>query len=221
MADNQEFNLLEQYSKAEKFVTENKKSLGIILGSAAVLVLLYFGYQRFYLAPREQEAAAQMYVAEKYFETDSLDKALNGDGNFPGFITIADEYSGTKAGNLANYYLGICYLKKGKFEEAIDALENYDGEDILISTIALGAIGDAYSEMNNQEKAIEYYEKATESNPNRLTTPIYLMRLANIYENMNDNSKALDAYTKIKKEFSDSQENRDIDKYIARVQAKL
>jgi len=221
MANENDFNLLEQYSKAEKFVNENKKSLSIILGAAVGLILLYFGYQRFYLEPREKEAASQMFVAEKYFEQDSIDKAINGDGNFPGFLEISENFSGTKTGNLANYYLGISYLKKGQFQEAIDALKNFDGEDDLVSSIALGAIGDAYSELNDMDNALKYYEEAAQNNQNKLTTPLYLMRLGMVYENQNKFQDAVRIYNTIKKEFPESNEARDIEKYISRAEAKL
>ena len=49
-------------------------------------------------------------MAEIYFEKDSFNLALNGDLNSAGFIDIADDYSSTKTGKLANYYAGICYL---------------------------------------------------------------------------------------------------------------
>ncbi len=221
MASEQENNFSEQFSRAEHFVSENRKSLLVIGGTIAALVLLYFSYQKFILAPRETEAASQMFMAERYFESDSLDKAINGDGNFPGFITIVDEYGGTKSGNLAKYYLGISYLKKGNYEQAIESLEDYSTNDELLAPVALGAIGDAYSELNQPEKAAGFYAKAAAKNQNNLTTPIHLMKLGMTYETLNDNKKALDAYNKIKKEYAESMEARDIDKYIARAEAKL
>ena len=221
MSKEPDFNLLDQYSKAERFVTENRKSLSIILGAAAGLVLLYFGYQKFYLQPRETEASSQMFVAEKYFEQDSIDKAINGDGNFPGFLEITENFSGTESANLANYYLGICYLKKGKFEESIEALKNFNSEDDLISSVAQGAIGDAYSELKEFDKAADYYMDAANSNKNKLTTPLYLMRLALIYETQNKFDKALECYNTIKVEYSETNAGKDIEKYIERAQAKL
>ena len=49
-----------------------------------------------------------------------------------GFTDIADEFRGTKAGNLANYYAGISYLKLKKYEEAIEYLSNFNSDDELI-----------------------------------------------------------------------------------------
>src|SRR6476620_8536358 len=96
-----------QFGKTETFITENQKSLTIIGSVVAAMVLLYFGYTKFYLTPRETDAQNDMFRAEQYFQADSLDKALNGDGNYPGFLIIIEEYSGTKSANLAYYYAGV------------------------------------------------------------------------------------------------------------------
>lgn len=221
MAKEKENTFNEQFSKAEHFVTENRKSLLIIGGTILALILIYISYQKFFLAPREKEAAAQMYVAERYFEKDSLDKALNGDGNFMGFASIVDEYGSTKSGNLAKYYLGLCYLKKGQFEQAIESLEEFSTNDELLAPLSTGAIGDAYSELNQLDKAASYYTKAASKKKNNFTSPIFLMKLGLTYEALNNYKKALETYTKIKEEYTNSTEARDIDKYIARAEAKL
>ena len=213
--------LIEQYSKVEHFIKENRKSVSIIVGGTLVLVAAYFGYQKFVVAPKETEAAGQMFTAERYFQQDSLKKALNGDGNFPGFETIAEDYSGTKAGNLANYYAGICQLRLGKFEEAIEKLEDFTTSDDVLASVALGATGDAYSELNNSEKAINYYQKAADKGKNDLTSPVYLMKAATLYEASNETEKALDIYKQIQSDYYESQEGREVEKYISRAQAKL
>ncbi len=221
MSVEQENNIGEQFSKAEHFVVENRKSLLVIGGTIAALVLIYFSYQRFIMSPREKEAASQSYMAERYFEQDSVDKAMNGDGNFMGFIAIADEYSSTKAGNLANYYLGFCYLKKGQYDLAIESLKDFSSTDEVLTTMALGGIADAYVELNQLDEAANYYNKAANKSANAFTAPMILMKLGMTYEQLNDNQKALDTYNKVKKEFTDSNEAKDIDKYIARASAKI
>jgi hypothetical protein len=73
--------------------------------------------------------------------SDSLYKlSLNGSEGKFGFIKIADEYSGTDA-NLANYYAGMAYLNTGKYNEAIDYLNKFKSDDIVLSGLATGAIG--------------------------------------------------------------------------------
>lgn len=207
------------YSKTEEFIENNKKMLSIILGGAVVVIGLYFAYTQMYLGPKEIEAQSSIFMAEKYFEKDSLDKAINGDGVNYGFIDIIDEYSGTKTANLAHYYLGISYLRTGAFEDAIEQLKAFSSDDIMISSIALGAIGDAYMELGNVDDAISYYEKAAKNNENELTTPMYLFKAGLAYEEKGDYAKAFDKYTKIKTDFSDSSEGRTIEKYLARAEA--
>lgn len=211
----------EQFSKAEGFVTENRKSLLIIGGTIVALVLIYFGYQTFIMAPREKEAAEQMFMAERYFEQDSLDKAINGDGNFPGFQEIVDEYGSTKAGNLAKYYLGFAYLRKGQYEQAAESLTEFSSSDEVLSALALSGVADAYLELNNVEEAISYYKKASAKSKDEFTSPIILMKLGMAYENNGDAKKAVETYTKIKTEYVESAEAKDIDKFIARASAKL
>jgi tetratricopeptide (TPR) repeat protein len=214
-------NVEQVLSRTEKYIEDNQKSLTIILGVILVLVALFVGYKRFILTPKESEAQAQMFVAEKYFEADSFKIALNGDGNYLGFIDIIDQYGVTKSANLACYYAGICYLHIGEYENAIEYLEDFDSDDKVVSMIAYGAIGDSYVQLDQLDDAASYYVKAVSQKPNDLTTPIYLMKLGQVYEKNNQYEKALKAYQRIKKEFSMSAEGRFIDKYIAQVEIKL
>jgi tetratricopeptide (TPR) repeat protein len=207
------------YSKTESFIENNKKVLSMVLGGIVVVIGLYFAYTQIYLGPKEIEAQSSIFMAEKYFEKDSLDKAINGDGVNYGFIDIIDEYSGTKTANLAHYYLGISYLRTGAYEDAIEQLKAFSSDDIMISSIAIGAIGDAYMELGNVDDAISYYEKAAKNNENELTTPMYLFKAGLAYEEKGDYAKAFDKYTTIKKDFSDSSEGRTIEKYLARAEA--
>ena len=209
----------EVYSKTEHFVENNKKNLTIIIGGIVVVIALYLGYTKMYIAPMEIEAQSSMFMAEKYFEQDSLQKAINGDGLNYGFIDIVDEYSGTKSANLAHYYLGICYLKTGDFEGAIEELNNFSSDDIMVSAVALGATGDAYMELGDIDNAISYYKKAAKHNTNELTSPMYLFKAGIAYEENGDYAATFDQYSKIKKEYAESSEGRTIEKYLARAEA--
>jgi len=211
----------EALSKSEKFIEKNQKILTIIIGSAVVIVLGIFAFQKLYIAPREKSAQGQMFMAQKYFEQDSLNLALNGNANYPGFLDIIDDYSMTKAANLAKYYAGIIYLKQGKFEDAITYLKKFDSDDEFVGPMATGGIGDAYVELGQKEKAVEYYLKASDQQVNDLTTPLYLMRAAFIYEDLGKFDKAVELYEKIQKEHIKSTEARDIEKYIEQAKAKL
>ena len=135
-----------------------------------------------------------MFIAEMYFEKDSFNLALNGDGQYLGFLDIIDEYSLTNAANLAYYYAGLCYLHTSQYEEAINYLSNFSSDDIILSTLALGCIGDAYIELDNKDDALRYFEKAAHNSKNEFTSPRYLMKQANILELNNEYNEALEIY---------------------------
>ena len=207
----------EAFSRTEQFIEKNQKIILIVVGAIILVVLGYFGFKRLYLAPREKEAQSQMFMAEKYFEMDSLTRALKGDGNYLGFLDIMDQYKFTKSANLSHYYAGICYLKKGEFQNAIDHLSDFSSDDELIGPMAIGALGDAYMELNNTDKAIDCYLKAADKRKNDLTSPMFLMKAGMACELAGKNDLALKTYMRIKTEFSRTNEGREIDKYIARL----
>jgi len=207
------------YSKSEEFIEKNKKPITAVAIALIVIVSSFYGYKKLYLEPLEEEAKNEVFRAEQYFKKDSLELAINGDEEYLGFADIADEYSATKTGNLANYYLGISYLRLGRYEEAIDALEDFSSSDVMLSCVALGATGDAYMELGETEKAIGYYENAAYHNENDFTTPLYLMKAANILENIGDYDQALDFYKEIRDEYPKSEEGRQVEKYIARAES--
>lgn len=211
-------NVEETLSKTEQFLEQNYKPL--LIGLAVVVVLVgLFWLAKLYLTKRNDEAQSQMYQAQKYLELDSINLALNGDGNYLGFLDIAKEYKFTKAGNLARYGAGICNLHLGNYQEAIDFLNKYSKKDKVIGSIALGATGDAYVELGNTAKALTKYLEAAEFADNSFNTPLFLMKAAELYELDGKYADALKLYEQIKEKYPTSTEGSSIDKYIAR--AKL
>jgi tetratricopeptide (TPR) repeat protein len=206
----------EALSRTEQFIEKNQKFILIGIGIVVVVVMAFFGFKRLYLGPKEEEGSQQMFMAEKYFEMDSLNLALNGDGMYPGFLGIMDDYKMTKAANLSKYYAGICYLRLGNLDEAIDYLKSFKGRDQIVGPMAKGALGDAYMEKNDMEKAASYYMAAADMNTNDFTAPLFLQKAGWTYELMKDYDNAVKVYEKIKYDFPTSNEAREIDKYIAR-----
>jgi tetratricopeptide (TPR) repeat protein len=202
------------------FVKENQKSLLFIGAAIIALAIIYFVYQKFYIGPREVEAANQMHVAQDFWSRKEWDKAIKGDAGYPGFEKIINDYSNTKAANLAYFYLGTAYLNKGEFRKAIDNLTNYHGDDAMISTEALGSTGDAYVELKDYDKAETYFKKAADKGTNKFLSPFYLKKLGLVYEAKNDAKAAADAYNKIKTDYPESTEAQNIDEYIARAEAR-
>ncbi len=211
--------LSEGVHKAEKYVKDNKKSLGIIGGAAIAILAAYLGYQQFVVKPQEENAQKEMYVAERYFGEDSVNLAIKGDGSFPGFEEIVNNYGSSASGNLAKYYLGMSYLKKGEYEKAIESLSSYDAEDDVTGALALGGIAGAHLELNHLDDALKYYKKAADWDENNFTRPQFLMKTAMVYEMQKNYKDALSIYNQIKKDFPTSTEARDIDKYIGRSEA--
>lgn len=208
-------------SKTEQYIEDNRKSLTIIIVAIAVVVGFYLGYRKLYLEPKENEAQSEMFMAERYFEQDSFRLALDGDGQYLGFLDIVDEYGATKSADISCYYAGICYLRLGEFEEAIDYLEQFDGKDRLVAPVALGAIGDAYVELNDLKKGVKYYQKAAALNKNEMTSPIYLFKAGMVYEELGDAENAIKAYEAIKYQYPNSDEAKEIEKYISAAKIKL
>jgi tetratricopeptide (TPR) repeat protein len=208
-------------SRTEQYIEENQKSLTIIILAIMVVVGGYLGYKKFYLEPSNKEALASMYIAENYFEKDSFKLALDGDGQNEGFLNIIDDYGMTKAANLAHYYAGICYMRTGQFEDAIEQLEKFDAEDVMVANVALGAIGDCNMELGNKKEAADFYMKAGARKKNSFTSPIYLKKAGLVLEDLGQYEKAMKAFNLIKKNYPTSDEGRVIDKYITELQIKM
>lgn len=208
-------------TRTEKFIEQNQKLLTTIALVILGVAVAYMALRRFVFQPREAEAQREIYVAQDYFAQDSFQLALEGDGNHLGFLDIIDNYSFTKSARLSKYYAGLSYLHLGDFDEAIRYLKKFKTKSKMIRSMAYGALGDAYCEKEEYEDAVQYYTEAAGVASNQLTTPVYLMKTAQVYEMLGKNKDALAIYDRIKKEFPQSNESNTIDKYIARVKAKM
>ena len=207
--------------KTEMFIEKHQKSIMIVIAAIIVVILAVFGFKKFVVEPREAAAQTAIFRAEQLFENDDYATALNGDGNNAGFLDVINEYGSTKTGNLARYYAGICYLNTGDFNNAIKYLGEYKGKDQIVRPLAIGAMGDAYMELDNAAEAAKCYERAANETANSFTGPMFLMRAGLAYEMVENYKKALDMYKTIKAEYPNSNEGFNIDKYIAYVEAKM
>lgn len=209
--------LKEKLEGAESWLEQNPK---IVVGIAAVILIVVGGYFAFNYYKDNQDALAQseMFQAVYYFEADSLDKALNGDGNNLGFLQIIDEFGITDAANLANYYAGVSYLKQGKFELARLYLEDFSASDLLIQARAYSLVGDTYMEEEKYDDAAKFYHKAANYEPNKYFSPGYLMKEALAYEKLNQNDKARETYDKIINQYWESSEYQNARKFRARLE---
>ena len=212
----------ETASKTEDWVAKNQKIIIGLVAGVAVLTIGYLAYQKFIAAPKEQDAANEMFVAQQNFEkatngvaSDSLyNLALNGSEGKFGFVKIADEYSSTSAGNLANYYAGVAYLNTGKYDQAIAYLEKFKADDMILGALAKGAIGDAYAQKNQAKEALEFYVKAAEYNTNDFTTPRFLMKAGKTALELGQKEEALKYFTEIKEKYEATPEGASVDALI-------
>ncbi len=213
-------NFEEALTRSELFIQNHQKE---IFGVAIALLLIvgaFLFFNKMIIQPRQKEAVSQMWMAERYFERDSFRLALNGDGNNPGFLDIISDYKMTKASNLARYYAGICYLQMGQYDDAIAQLSDFKGKDLMLSVVAVGAIGDAYMQLNDKEKAAKYYLEAAHKEEDEFLTPIYLMKAGNVLEDLQHYDKAMECYETIRDQYPKSREGQNIEKYITRVELR-
>ena len=209
-------------SKTEQYVEDNQKKLIKLVGGIIFVIALFLAFNKLYLDPMKIEAGEDMWNAQIYFEKDSMNLALDGDGQYLGFIELADKYSLTKKeGNLLNYYSGVSYLYLKEYENSIKCLKDFSSDNIILSALANGCIGDAYVELNDFNNALKYYKKAINFSDNSFTSAKYLMKTALIREENKDYDAALEIYLLIKTNFKDSWKAEDIDKYIFRAQNRL
>ncbi|HEY4628560.1 MAG TPA: tetratricopeptide repeat protein [Flavobacterium sp.] len=216
----------ETASKTEDWVARNQKIIIGLVAGVALFTVGYLAYQKFIAEPKQDEAANEMFVAQQNFQkatdgvaSDSLYKlSLNGSEGKFGFLKIADEYSGTDAGNLANYYAGMAYLNTGKYAEAIDFLGKFKSEDIVLNAMAKGAIGDAYSQQNKPKEALENYVKAAEVNKNDFTTPRFLLKAGKTALALGNKEDALKYFTDIKDNYDATPEAASVDVLIGLAQ---
>lgn len=204
-------------TRSEIFIEKYQKQIIYAVGVVVLIVLAVLALRNWYLVPRENQANAKLAVCQTYFAVDSFQVALNGNGTDQciGFKGIIDEYSWTKAASLANVYAGICYYHLGDYKNAIHYLKKFDADDINESYAAIGLIGDCYVNLGQTEEGIKYFLKAADTK-NDLISPIYLKKAGIAYESLGKYKEALAIYTKIKDQYTQSQEASNIDRYIGR-----
>ncbi|WP_288429607.1 tetratricopeptide repeat protein [uncultured Spirosoma sp.] len=203
-----------RFEEVGDYFQQNQK---IILGVLGVIILAAVGFigYKYYVSSQDETAQAELFPAVYQIESDSLKKALNGDGKTPGLLAVADNYGATPAGNLAKFYAGVGLLKENKYDEAIEHLKSFNSSDLLVQARAYALIGDAYMQKKSYDDAIDYYQKAADYKSNKFFTPGYLTKLAIAYEQAKQNDKAIDTYNQIIEKYGQSSEAANARKYKA------
>lgn len=203
--------------RAKDFWGRYGKTIGIALGAVILVVGGFFAYKNFVQAPKEQKAADAVYKAEEYFAQDSLDKALNGDGQFAGLEKVISQYGGTKVGNRAKYIAGAIYVKKGNFDKAITYLKDFDADAPQVQARAYKLLGDAYSEKGSGKEALDFYKKAAREFEDDAAFASEALFLAAYLSDkvLNDKSGAIELYKELKTKYAQTQWGFEADKYLA------
>ena len=218
------FNTLDETaSKSEQWIEKNSKVLFGGLVAIVVVFLAFLGYNQYVVEPNELEASNELAFPRKYFDEattagSGIDSLLTlglegADGRY-GFLDIVDSYSGTDAGNMANYYAGVSYLQMKQYDKAIEFLSKFESDDEMLGPVALGAIGDAFSDIDQQEDALDYYEQAATKKINDFTTPLFLYKAGQTAMLLKEYGKAEELFSKIKSNYPKSDQGRDIEKFI-------
>lgn len=213
-------------NKVGTWFTLNQSKIFYAIGGLALLAVGYLGYQNFIVEPKEEEAANEMFQAQQFYDqalngqaSDSLfNLALKGGEGKMGFLSITEKYSGTNAANLAHYYAGTAYLNMGKNKEAITHLEQFNSKDMFLKAMSLGAIGDAFADLNQPQDAFEFYKKASEHTPNDFSTPRYAFKAGLMALEIGKKEEALKLFTLIKDNYKGSIEATNIDVYLGMAQ---
>ena len=209
-------------NQSEAFFLKYKNA---VIAAIVAIVVIIGGtvlYKTYVSGPKEVKASTAIAKGQELFMAGDYQKALTGDSaNFKGFVKLADEYSSTAAGNLANLYAGLCSAKLNKWEDAAKYLENFDGaDDQMISPAAEGALGNVYAHLNQLDKAVSHLKKAAEKADNNSLSPTFLIQAGEILESQGKNDEALKLYQTVKEKYFNSMQYQTIDSYIERVSSK-
>jgi tetratricopeptide (TPR) repeat protein len=214
-------------SKTEAWVEKNQKYILSVIGVVAICVLGYLAFQEFIQKPKEIEAANEMYQAQTYFEEaltatakDSLfTLSLNGGEGKYGFLDIIDKFGGTDAANLSKYYAGMAYLNTNNYKDAINYLDGFKSDDAMLGPLAKGAIGDAFVQLGQEDKALSYYETAVSMSANDFTTPRFLLKAGITALNLQKPDKAIKHFTEITIKYPNAAEAAKATANIGRAEA--
>ena len=215
--------------KARGFWEDYNKPITYIGSAIIILFAAWMVYKYMFKIPKEEKADKIVFVTQKYFTdftnaTDSAKillatKVLNGDGTNPGALKIINQYSGTPAANLCEYYAGACYLHLGQFAKSMQYLKKFDANGATqIESRSLGMLGDASAELNKNDDALNYYKKAaTVNEKDEFTSSEFLFRAALFAQSTGKTKEAIDLFKKIKTDYPLSQKASDVDRYLAKL----
>jgi hypothetical protein len=204
--------ILDQF---KQWLNQQNKPLVYAVAAMLILSIVYFSYQYLYKIPREKEGLEAIYQTQGHFDTDSFRLVVKTAPK------LADQYNGTRAGNLAAYMAGASYLRLSDYKKAITYLEQCSFEDHVMKYQAIGLLGDAYIEDKNLDKGLDLYLKASKGADIEFSKVQWALKAATVYEKKNEWQAALDIYFDLKKNYKENDAVQEMDKFIGRAKAKL
>lgn len=223
-AINSKINKASFLDKIGDFLTLRGQLIAGIAGGIILIIVGWYGYQKWFVAPEDIRTAENIYQTEAHIVDDqNWEMAIKGDtatGTYPGLETQAKNFEGYKGGTIAYYDLGIAYLNSGDAAKALETLKKVDFEDENLATITYGAMGDASLNLGKYQDAIDYYSEAYNRRPkNEMTAPLYLLKLANTYEVQKNYEEAAKLYNNLITNFPASPLKKEAEKNLVFVEA--
>lgn len=214
-------NVDQALSSSEAYLERNQNKLLGGIAAIVLVVLAVIGYKNFISEPKELSASEAIFQAEEYFRLGQYEEALNGDTlGTEGFLTIADKYSGTNAGNLACAYAGISLAQTGRYDDAVKYLEDFSGDDLVVAPAVVATLGNCYAQTGKLDKAAQLLKDAASQADSQALSPVYLIQAGQIYEKLGKYDEALNVYNQVKNRYGNSYAAMQIDKYIERATLK-
>ncbi len=209
----------EVIAKAKDFWTRYSRIIIVVGGVLLLLVGGYYVYQNYFEKPKEEKAADAMFKAEEYYRLDSINLALNGDGQYAGFLRIISKYGGTDAANLARFYAGSCYLKLDDNTNAIKQLKEFSTDAKQIQQRAYKLLGDAHADLGKNAEALNYYKKAAHYfEDDQANSAEALFMAAYLSDRVLKNQKeAIELYKELKEKYPQTQQGMEADTYLAQL----
>jgi len=220
----------ETANKSEEWVAKNQKYIFTGVGVLVLILLAYIAYDRFVLQPKEIEASNLIYAAQKNYEkaetasikerTTLLETALNGNDDAVGFTKIIEDYSGTQTAEVAKYYAGFSALELKDYSKAIEYLDDYNTDNAILNALAKGGVADAFSMLNEPQKALNYYQKALQETNNSFTSPKFLIKAAKTALSINETTKALNFLKQVENNYPETAKTKEFKTLLALVETK-
>ena len=185
--------------QAFHFVINHRKEF--MIGGIVVLVLVFSVILfRFWEDKKEGEANQKLSVALETVEAAISPSPQATPANTQGALEKLDEltkgFPRTYAGRIALLYKGSLLLKMEKFDEAIQAFQDFFskmGKEKAYGLLALDGVGFAYEGKKDYEKAIENYKQIITTDEKFESGEAYL-KIGRCYEKLGKNKEAVESY---------------------------